>query len=397
MDGALFVDAGNLNVLFKVNGKFCLGANYQQCPLKLATDAQALGSGFDIYISLWPRQHGEGDAVIPSLSIGGVPFEVLKEEVDAIFALADSIPGAGSIYLCNAMANFAIPSRVGNYKAVVPYGTRYALITSESNMLAALDVFDSQLDFFAKMGDDYQCYGDLDIIDVDTIRAQYPELEEFKKNVLVPLVPLIVSYRSAYKVSKEDACAEMASGKLVREPTPPPPAEEKKEAPIPEPEEVPRPAPKRKQKEAKPPVDFVTLALGFVFCAAMLINGICFSMRNVTSHIDNYNSLASQAVSNKARYDNAIRVYGNQFSEAAFSAEVLEYAKSTELPITIASLNCDTDRIFMVCNCQDADEMQNFITYLQRRFVVEQPNEMDRIANSDGTITIQYGVTVVPD
>lgn len=397
MDGALFVDVGNLNVLFKENGKFCLGTNYLRCPEKLVIDAQSLGSSFDVYLSMWPRRMGEGDTMIPSLSVGGVPFVVLRDEVKAAFSLVENIPGVNSVFLCNAAANFVIPSRVGNFKSVIPYGQRFAMLTVEDRILSSLDVFDNQQDFFEQMGEDFNCYGDLDIIDVETIRAQYPELEFFKKNVLIPLVPLIASYRSAYKVTKEEALEQMENPVIERK-RKEPVKEEPKELPLPEPEEVPNPARRpAKQKAPKQPLDFVSLGLGAVLCVSMLVNGVCFSMRSISADTSRYASLAATNQTQMYRYDDAIRVYQSTNNLAAFMAEVLEYAHANEQSITITAADSDIDRIYLVCNCQNEEDMQNFVSYMQRQFVTDVPNEMDRISNGDGAITIQYGLTVIPD
>ena len=71
MPNAIFIDTSNLNTLYKVNSRFAMGVSYASCPEKLTIDAQALGTSFDVYLSVWPRQQGEGDDIINYYPGGG--------------------------------------------------------------------------------------------------------------------------------------------------------------------------------------------------------------------------------------------------------------------------------------------------------------------------------------
>lgn len=184
MPNAIFIDTSNLNVLFKVGNRFSLGVNYASAPEKIAIDAQALGTAFDVYLSIWPRQRGECDDCVNALSVGGVPFIVIPEEVDAALKLVEKIPGVGTIYVCNALANFVKQARVANFQSVIPYGRRFALVTVKNSMLEDLRIYDTQDELYAEQGEGFTCYGDLDLIDIDGLKAQYDELTPFDKSSL---------------------------------------------------------------------------------------------------------------------------------------------------------------------------------------------------------------------
>lgn len=392
MSDSLFIDVGNLNVLYKLKGKFCVGTSYLSCPDKLIIDAQALGSSFDVYLSMWPRQKDEGDVIIQSLSLGGVPFVALKTEINAILDYACKIPGANRIYLCNALANFMIPSRVGNFQAVLCCGNRYALVDVRDKLLAGLKLYDNQREFYKDMGDDFACYGDLDIIDIDNVKAQYPELTAFKKNILVTLVPLIMSYHSQYKVEIEDVRKEI-EGYIPEVKKLKPVKEEKKLAPIPE---YDRSQFKQKKTKKSLDIDWISVTLGAAACLGLFFCGVGWNMRNVDSVIREYEQRQTQYTVSADLYTPLKNIYLAGHNTAGYSSEILDYAKKTEIDITVCSLEGFTDSVLLNFSCQSAEAKDQFITYLQQRYVIGAVNERQSLTNPDGSITFEYGVTVVP-
>ena len=393
MNDALFIDVSNLNVLFKYNGKFVLGISYLGCPEKLAIDAQALGNAYDVYLSMWPRPEGEGDVTIPDLAPGRVPFVALRDELQAIVNYVSKFPGANNIYLCNALANFTIPSRVGNFQSVIPCGHRYAFFEVRDKILDNLFFFASQREFFETMGEDFTCYGDGDIVDVDSLRAQYPELAEYKKNIIVPLVPLIVAYRSNYKVSL-DVVRDILDGKIV-EPPKPVKEEPKKEAPVPEPEEEAMPRPVKPSKQ-KMQLDLVSLGLGVVACIGMFIGGVGYSFRDIdaTTTTQNLSTSVAQRTTEPLRMAQAI--YDNGFNMASDAATLLSYAKSSDLGVSVTSLDAMADGIRLSFSCGSEEVKDSFISYLNANYTTETPHAGQPISNTDGTETLQYTVTVHP-
>lgn len=392
MNDAIFIDVSNLNVLFKYNGKFVLGTSYLSCPEKLAIDAQSLGNAYDIYLSMWPRPVGEGDVTIPDLAPGRVPFVALGEELQSIISYVEKFPGANNIYLCNALANFIIPSRVGNFSAVIPCGERYAFITVQDKILDSLAFFKNQREFYEVMGEDYSCYGDGDLVDVDSLRAQYPELAAFKKNNIVPLVPLIIAYRSNYKVAL-DAVKDALYGRVTEPEVPAP--EPKKEAPIPEPEVEVRPEPVAKPRP-KMQMDFVSLALGCVACAGMFIGGFGYAWRDVDATITTQSMSVSVAQKAIDPLKKAQAIYDNGYSMAGTAADVLSYAKDTELGVNVSGLDMTAEGIRLSFSCGSSEVKDSYISYLNSKYITDSPHEGQPISNTDGTETLQYTVTVYP-
>ena len=391
MSNALFLDASNLNVLYKVNGKFTLGLSYAACPEKLVIDSQALGNPYDIYISMWPRPKGEGDVIISGLSHGRVPFVALEQEVRAVLEYTSKFPGRNNIYLCNALANFVVPSRVSNFQAVIPYGSRWALVDVSDKILDKLTVFPGQREFYEVMGEDFTCYGDSDIVDVDTLRAQYPELAEFKKNILVPLVPMIVSYRSTYSMSMEDVYAALDG--YVPEPEEPV-VEEKEPAPLPEPEPEAMPRPKR--EKAKFHIDWIAAVLGIVICFGAFVTGYGHSMRNVASTIQTAKMGTTAFKEDITPYQSVQDIYQAGTGLAGKVSEVLTFAKATEHAVSVSGVDVVPGSIRLSFSCSTVDVKDSYVAYLNSKYTLSAVNEGQPIANTDGTTTYQYIATIIP-
>lgn len=387
----LFIDISNLNTLYKVDGKFCLGVNYSSCASNIVIDAQALGSSFDVYLSLLPRIKEEGDAVIQALSIGQVPFYVQTEEVDAAFALVEKIPGVNNIYLCNALANFLLPARVSNYNAVLCYGSRYAFVEVTDRMLASFRVFNTQREFYAEMGEEYTCYGDMDLVDVEKLRSWYPELVQLKNNVLVPLVSLVTSYRSTYKVSIEEARHQMAVGIVApekQEPVEVPATrEEAPELPDYNTEEL---TPKDKKHR-----DWVVGIAGLVATVAFVAAGVGYQLRDLSSQIATYNNEELQYSALNSNYEAISNVYYAGYGTAGKGSSVLTYIRSSDLAVQIVASEIYSDRQIIRFSCDDSEIKDNLVAYLQQKYTVGEVNELGTSLDADHNTLFEYGITVV--
>lgn len=397
MSNALFIDAGNLNVLYKVDGRFSLGVSYMSCPEKLVTDVQALGSSYDVYVSLWPRIPSEADSIIQELSVGGVPFGVLGEEIKAVLNFVEKFPGVNNIYLCNALANFVIPARVSNFHAVLRYGSRFALVEVSDNLLSGLRVFDSQKDFYNKMGEDFSCYGDIDIVDVDTIRAQYPEFVEHKRNNIVPLVHLIVSYRSAYKVSADEVREQFFGAESTSNPTlieePPKEREKKVTSFVGEKPAVSKA--KTKQAPAKRGIDVVSLLLAGVFCVCMLLLGIGYSMRNVEQRAAFYSVQQQLYQSEVSKYSEPYMVYLRETDMAKQLSDLLSFVKSSGLDVNVLSAEGQSDQITVMFNCSDLMAKDHLVSMMETKYTVLDVTEFGTVPGEDGLFFTQYGITLL--
>ena len=402
MSDALFIDASNFNVLFKTNGKFVLGLEYSSCPEKLITDAQSLGSSYDIYVSLWPRPEGEGDLVIPGLSHGRVPFVVLKKELKKLLDYVSVFPGARNIFICNALANFIIPARVGNFQVVLPYGARYALVEVKGRILDSIRMFNNQREFYDVMGEEFTCYGDSDITDVDSIRAQYPELSEIKKNILVSLIPLIVSYRSVYFL-EHSRCLEIIE------------ASEKEDTPnaetFSETVEVEANSDKvnnaeveeSKQKSYKPKQNSVSkgtfsiarIVPTAVFSLCLFTVGFGYSLKDVDSTVLMQNKGASDFNTASEIYQRLQPIYTNGVGFAGKASSVLEYVENNEIGIQLSRLEAGVEGIRLYFGCNGTEKKDEFIAYLEDKFVVSSVNSGDSITSAEGNVLQYYSVLVI--
>lgn len=388
---SLFIDVSNLNVVFKVKGRFCFAANYANAVEQLIIDAQALGSSFDVYVSMLPRK--TGDHMLSGLSLGGVPFYVLEDEMRAVLSFVQKIPGANSIYVCNALANFIIPARVQTFSAVIPYGDRYAFIEVKDRMLEGMKVFHTQADFYEAMGDGFSCYGDFDLVDTDTLRAQYPELEKLEKKDIVPLASMVASYRSPNKMLMEDVLTELSGAPLQREPTEPV-VQRKKEAPLPDYSEDERPP--EKPIKVKKPWDWVSFTLGIVACLALFVSGVGYKWSDVSGTLSMIETSRLQYTAKDGTYAGIQSIYDAGLDTARKVSEVLEYAKGTEIAVTVSSVDAYLDRITVRFSTNDDNAREQFLSYLRQKFVVGDVNNFGSTTTLDGQATTEYGAVIVP-
>lgn len=429
MSDALFVDVSNLNVMYKVNGKFCLSVNYASCPEKLAMDAQALGSSFDVFLSMWPRPAGEGDITINGLSFGGVPFVALKEEVKAVFALVEKIPGVNTVYLCNALANFIIPSRVNNFKAVLCAGNRYAFVEVKDKMLSSMKMFDSQFDFYEEMGDDFTCHGDSDLIDVDTIKAQYPEFTEFKRNVIIPLTSMIMSYRSAYKMAMEDVKAEITNP-AAKADSPIKPKPKGSSTTTAKSNSAFNQKPERSRKDTDfsadfqcdseeygathpsyalaviPPTvveqrrrpDVLSILLSAVTCLAVFVTGFGLYFNNgnkVEMQLQSFSIMEKYYVEDTEYYKTVASIYDNGPDLAGKIMQLLSLAKSCTDGVVVSFIDVSTTKILLHYTCSTVEQSDRFTAAIADKYIILSKNEVSVMANPDGTSTREYSLEVV--
>lgn len=412
MNDALFVDVSNLNVLFKTNGKFVLAANYNACPERLTIDAQALGNSFDVYLSMWPRAVGEGDIEVGALSLGSVPFIALRKELEVVFELVRDIPGVNNVYLCNALANSVVPARVPTFTAVMCAGNRYACVEVQDKHISKCQYFATQKDFYEAMGDDYSCYGDVDLIDANSIKAQYPELDKLKKVDLVPLVALIISYKSAYKVEMEavDALLSSVSGSVV---VPSAEVELQSDADTEGASEQPammdvpegiEPTSTVKGRgglkghtnvsRKKVRFDVVAALLILMFCVGMGLNGFFYKMQGVGTQALRYDTERTILEERLTQYDDVISVYQYGVEMAGQSASVLEFASATELPVSVSVLRQTPGDAVLTFVCADTQTRDQFIGYLSQKYLVLEVYEYEVLKNTDGTESHRYGVSL---
>lgn len=402
MPNSLFIDTSNLNVLFKVNGKFVLGVNYASCPDKIAIDAQALGTPFDVYLSMWPRQAGESDDIVNALSVGGVPFVVLRDEVEAALHLVDKIPGVGDIFLCNALANFVIQARVSNFQSVINYGSRVALVDVKNKLLEGLTIYDNADALYEAHGDDLSCYGDLDLIDVDAIKAQYEELTSYAKNIIVPLAHLVTSYRSPYNAEMDVVKRELSLGEYASAPKP---VEKPKAKPAEPPKKVtPKPyvkdpSPKDNWEDEvnykKPGVSLVNVFLILVIFAGCAITGLGFAFRDVPAQISQLQAEVAPFNTEAQRYNEITKVYTSCNGVAEYASNLLSYAQANTAGFNIAGLEVGLDSIVIRCNSANPDAIGSFRDYLESQYIVGEVNNLDEIAGANNTVIYNYNVTVV--
>ena len=393
MTDCLFIDVSNLNVLMMTAGKFCVGMNYSSCPEKLALDAQALGGSFDVYLSMWPRVPEEADVEIESLRAGSVPFYAIKAEVKAAFGLVERIPGVNNIFLCNALANTVTASRVENFQSVLCYGNRYMFVDVEGKKPREVAVYNNQHEFMEIFGSEYTCYGDLDMVDADALRAQFPELVKWKRSVIIPLAHLILADKTRYHIPMDTARNQMAAWV--------PPEQRKKAPPKKEVQEAPRNEPvrvyeeERYTHEVRGRVDWVSVLLCIFICVGTCCLGVASRFVGLDQQLATYES-SGQVFLDSAEQNNTIQqIYTSSYGMAGRLADILDYAKRSELDVTVSAIDAYNDRVVMQFNCTSVDVQESFAYYMGSRYTLAGVNQYGSVGNTDGTTTYEYGLTLL--
>lgn len=390
MGNVLYIDASNLNVLFEVDNKFCLGVNYSSNPERLALDIQALGSNYDVYISILPRFKDTGDVLIPGLNVGMAEFWALKAEIKAIFTAVSHFAGVNNIYLCNALSSFLGCARVDNFQTLMRYGSNYLLIDAHDRLPISARIFKTQREVYEELGEDFSCYGDLDLIDVDAIRAKYPELAKFRRAVLVPIAALIASKDTLCKLSMSDVNAQIA--RYV-------PEEEIIETVEEEPEEIVEEIESAEeiveQKKPREKIDWVSFGLIAAVCLGVFITGYGVPFTKVDSIVESYAENLGSYQDEIAYQQSIETIYRESYGLSGEVADLLEYAKGSELEVTVSTVSGYNDRVALQFNCTSSDIKDQYVYFLERRYTVAGVNQYGTTNNTDGTITYEYGITLM--
>lgn len=418
---ALFVDASYLNVMFKLEDKFCIGSNYSHSPERLVTDAQALGN-FDIYLSMLPRLESESDFVIPQLSLGVVPFGVNKKELKSCLDFVSVIPGVDIIYICNSLANFIVPSKVSNYKTVLCYGDRYAYLEVKDKVIELFKVFNSQMDFQNEY--EINCYGDTDLIDFDLIKSQYPEFKDVKKQELTSLVPLIVAYRSNNKVDLNEikgldfetkSNIQFSEEELQDDIDVAVHTEEVNSDNQPElkAEEVPEDAVNAKsgteneaRKTNKPKVQVTNLSnklyyLIIIICAVLL--GVGYSVKEETINIPSLQLQKASIQASEDTYKDFIDVFNSEslvgglldlFKYCSEYEDVILYT-TEDGPVILETFTYHRDTKSLIFLAKDTDTKDKFVSYLEDKYTLGEIQEFGDVVSSRGENYIQYSVEFI--
>ena len=418
---ALFVDVSSLNVMFKLEDKFCIGSNYSHSPERLVTDAQALGN-FDVYLSMLPRLESESDFVIPQLSLGVVPFGVNKKELKSCLDFVTVIPGVDIIYICNSLANFIVPSKVSNYKTVLCYGDRYAYLEVKDKVIELFKVFNSQMDFQNEY--EINCYGDTDLIDFDLIKSQYPEFKDVKKQELTSLIPLIVAYRSNNKVDlneikgldfetksnipfseeelQDSIDVAVQIGEDNSDNQPELEAEEVSEDAV----NVQSETENEDGKTNKLKTQVTNLSnklyyLIIIICAVLL--GIGYSVKEETINIPSLQLQKASIQASEDTYRDFIDVFNSEsfveglldlFKYCSEYEDVILYT-TEDGPVILETFTYNKDIKSLIFLAKDTDTKDKFVSYLGYKYTLGEIQEFGDVVSSRGEDYIQYSVEFI--
>lgn len=406
---AVFVDLSSLNVVFKLDTKFVVALNYGSAIDRLGEVITSLGTGYDVYLCLKPRAEGSGDIVLEELSMVGMPFTADTTELYRVLTFFRESNGVGEVYLCNWLHNFIAMSRVASFKSAFYYGDKVAAIEVKDRMLERFALYDSQYKFTETVGEDYGGYGDLGLIDVDGLKAQYPELRDGSKAQLTAIAPLVQAYRSPMKMKTDDLYdklkAKFRDGveipavepRPVVEPRPMP--EDPQVTPvteeIPEPPKVEkakpiaRPEPEVPVRRRKTPA-FAKVLL--VACALLSFTlGACAHV--VMNPADTVNqSYFDEADARIRTLQTLSNLYGNASTNMDDVVAANDYIRKSGLAVTITGFEFGPNGNVVRCACASKDIATSFTEYIGKQYRVDSTNDLGTSGTPEQPV-YQYSIT----
>lgn len=403
---AVIVDLSTLNVVFKLGSTFVLTLNYSSGVDRLAEMLPSLGPGYDIYLCLKPRFEGEGDIVIDELSLTGLPCVADSEELYTVLKFFRDSSGVSDVYLCNWVANYIAVARVATFTSVFYYGERVVMLKVKDRLPEAFSCFDSQLQFTETVGEDFDGYGDLGLLDIDGIKAQYPELSGGSKAQLTAIAPLVQCYRTPMKLNTEELYGRLEVKRCEKLDTLPA-ATVKDEAVVvaddpqvavaseelPEPPVVPT-----SKKSLKEPMQFhrtptpllakllvgvsLVLAFGVGACAHIVLGTKAPAMN------DGYYAQADARISGLQQL--AV-VYSSAYDTLKGVTAAFDYCQSADLGVSIAGFEYTMYNIVVRCACASEDISSAFTDYIAEKYTVISTNDLG-MTEVDGQTVYQFSV-----
>lgn len=403
---AIFVDLSSLNVVFKLNDKFVCALNYGSGLEHLAEMMPSLGTGYDIYLCLMPRAEGEGDMVISELGLGGLPFTADSGELYRVLKYFRESNGVGEVYLCNWLANYIACARVPSFESVFFYGERVAHIRVKSKMLEDFKLYENQLAFVDGFGSDYTEYGDVDLVDSNSLIAQYPELHTVSKVQLMCLAPLVQCYKSPVKISTDELYEQLKAKYLRGEEVnltsapevkeEPEPVEDKNIKPateeIPEPPELP--------KEHKLPVvkfgrtPLAAKALIGVSCVLAFTIGVFTNVVLNTNSSQTMGQYFTEADTRIAALQSMASVYTGALDNSQKAVDMFTYVNNSGLAVTITGFDFSVDGSEVRCACASQELATSYQEYIEESYTVVSTNDLGQSQGESGTV-YQFSISFV--
>ena len=213
------LDAMTLNMLYIDDGRVSLGITYDKNIRKLVRDLRSYDD-FELVIVMYPLMCGEGDVVIPELEYNGLQFNALSKELADIQRFIQAV-GNPRCKLVNGLDCVLHSMRMPSYNMAISYGDRVAVLCVKDNTLSDISLYDTKKDMMDSCDIADKLYGDVDLYDVDRVKALHPELKNFSKTELAPIVPLLSSTEAmCFTEFKADDLTQGTDSDLVHDETP---------------------------------------------------------------------------------------------------------------------------------------------------------------------------------
>ena len=402
---AIFVDVENLNVIYKLRDRFVTALSYADNIERLSEMAATLGTGYDIYLCMKPLMPGEGDIVLDELSVVGMPFSAKKADLLKLLKFFRGFYGANTVYLCNWIHNYVSSARVSTFESVLYYGSGIVRVEARDGDIADVKFWKDQQEFSQSSDVDDDTYGDLGLLDVDGLRAQFPEVSDMTNAALTAITPLLRCYHTPVKLDTEALYEALAGDKpygssvvqndeplVVTDDPAIAPSEEVNTPPVViEDNDTRRAAPKTRIP-TRASSSALTMLLVVVSCVACAVLGAMHM--EVLEGPETYGSpnFYSSVDERIADLNNLASIYREGATRATDLKNVYEFCVSTEAELTIVGFEFVNGDYTVRYNCVSNSESDAFADYLSTRYTVTSLNTLGVVA-VDGQQVQQYRVS----
>lgn len=397
MGNAAYVDSASLNVIFRNDDGMVLGLDYSSNLQKLGIALQALGAGFSVYLTVWPRDVGDG--AISQLSRSGYPFRVDTKELQAMLSFFSSIPGIGDLYICDGLANYIQAAKLATFESVFYIGRRLCHIKVENRLVVEHKIYANAQELSDSLGEDFNCYGDTDLVDVSRLRAAFQSLTYWEDAQIVGCAPMFMSARCAdnyYLVDMAELVETVAVKQLEAEEAP------EVQAPVAEvePKEEARPSKKRKAQDDLElfktnrfyvrPSDLKLYRVtadkpkGSVAVAVLTIIALTLSslLGVVHASTDEWNSRADIAVQADklaavAEVDGLLAdIYGKTLVNLDNFSQCIDVCRNNQLGVRVVGWDYQQGYFTVNCAAPTTELKDTFCAYVNSSYLVKQVNEL---------------------
>lgn len=360
----ILIDTSTLNCVFYSN-KFTLAINYSSLQ-KLSADISSINDKTIVFV-MNPLIYQQG-IEIPELSIKGLPFIADKTELSNILTYAELLD-TDRCYVVNGLASFLSVARMHTYTLAMQYGNEVLYIEVESSEIKSIKIFPDKMALLNEVDKPNNIYGDKDIYDADNIKYRYPELKDFTRSDIAPIVNLIAAYDAEVRIT----CSALRE--YITEPEPDVPEEEPEPSTSIEQESdsvEPTPTPSKKYFPVNPKSSVSEILLRLVAYILSVILGICIAIPAYKDDIAEMSAETDKVISEQVALSSMLSSFKNGYNcianQHATSGNVYRLIYSSGIKVSVASLEYSNSTYIVRVYLEDASDIEKLTSTITSKF-----------------------------